>query len=154
MAGIEYHGTGIPLTGTQIGSLPVWKPGNVKAMSSPNRAEGTSAAKGVETIQNLWEHRQERHPYLFYMGTDFCKLKAPLIWYDLLHVLDVLSRYPAARRDPRFNDLLAVLQSQQDQNGGFTAGSIYTAYQHWDFGQKKRLRGSLPAWRIYQRTGG
>ena len=31
---------------------------------------------------------------MFFMGTDFRKLKVPLVWYDLLHVLDVLSSFP------------------------------------------------------------
>ena len=34
---------------------------------------------GVEAALTLWEERRERHPYLFHMGTDFSKLKAPLI---------------------------------------------------------------------------
>jgi len=147
----NFRGPGRKLDPCPFGNLAM-----LKALSLTRTGqESASAAKGVETILNLWEHRQERHPYLFYMGTDFCKLKAPLIWYDLLHVLDVLSRYPAARRDARFNDLLAVLQSQQDQNGGFTAGSIYTAYQHLDFGQKKAPSPWITflAWRIFQRTG-
>jgi len=46
------------------------------------------ARSGVEAALTLWEERRERHPYLFYMGTDFSKLKAPLIWYDILHVTE------------------------------------------------------------------
>jgi hypothetical protein len=30
----------------------------------------------------------------FYMGTDFCKHKVPLVWYDILHVVDVLTQFP------------------------------------------------------------
>ena len=29
---------------------------------------------------------------MFYMGTDFSKLKVPLVWYDLLHVLEVITQ--------------------------------------------------------------
>jgi len=32
----------------------------------------------------LWEKRREQKHYLFAMGTDFNKLKAPLIWFDIL----------------------------------------------------------------------
>jgi len=49
---------------------------------------------GVETIFSLWDRRKERRPYLFAMGTDFAKLKAPLVWYDVLHVTDVLTQIP------------------------------------------------------------
>ena len=37
-------------------------------------------------------------------GPDFSKLKAPLVWFDLLHVLDVLSRFPWLRGDGRLQD--------------------------------------------------
>lgn len=49
---------------------------------------------GVETWLSLWEQRKERRPNLFAMGTDFSKLKAPLIWYDLLHVTDEILFFP------------------------------------------------------------
>ncbi|MDQ1281587.1 MAG: hypothetical protein QG670_2852, partial [Thermoproteota archaeon] len=48
---------------------------------------------GAESLLNLWEKSRDLHPYQFYMGTDFRKLKAPFIWYDLLHVVDVLSHF-------------------------------------------------------------
>ena len=44
----------------------------------------------------------ERKEYLFGMGTDFRKLKAPLVWLDILHVLDVLSRFKVVHNDPLF----------------------------------------------------
>ena len=56
---------------------------------------GDPAVKiGIETVLSLWEQRKERRPYLFAMGTDFSKLKAPLIWYDILHVTDVMTQFP------------------------------------------------------------
>jgi len=39
---------------------------------------------GIDTILSLWENSLERHPYMFYMGTDFRKLKAPALWYDIV----------------------------------------------------------------------
>ena len=41
------------------------------------------------------------------MGTDFRKLKVPFVWYDLMHVLDVLSRFPWLIRMTRLLDMLA-----------------------------------------------
>ncbi len=96
-----------------------------------------AAQQGVESLLTLWEARRERHPYLFYMGTDFSKLKAPLIWYDILHVTEVLSHYPWARKDPRFLDMLAIIEGKADAQSRFTPESIWTAWKGWDFGQKK-----------------
>ena len=56
---------------------------------------------GAECLLNLWQNSLTLHPYIFYMGTDFRKLKAPFVWYDLLHVLDVLSQFSWLKGDPR-----------------------------------------------------
>ncbi|MGV8026718.1 MAG: hypothetical protein AB2L18_09195 [Anaerolineaceae bacterium] len=61
------------------------------------------------------------------MGTDFCKLKAPFVWYDLLHVLDVLSQFPWLKDDPRLREMLDVLQSKENAEGQYTPESIWTA---------------------------
>ena len=93
---------------------------------------------GVETLLNLWEQRQESHPYMFYMGTDFCKLKAPLVWYDILHVTEVLTRFPGYAGDPRLQSMLAVLRGKIPQDRRHVPESIWTAWKDWDFGQKKK----------------
>ena len=49
---------------------------------------------------DLWQNSREKHPYQFYMGTDFRKVKAPLVWYDILHVADVLCRFKNVRTIP------------------------------------------------------
>lgn len=100
-------------------------------------AEGSEAAAGVDALLDCWERSADRHPYMFFMGTDFRKLKAPGLWYDILHVADVLSRYPKARSDPRFLDMLGVLRSKARPDGTFVPESVYQPYKAWDFGQKK-----------------
>ncbi len=92
---------------------------------------------GAEAQLDLWARRRDQHPYQFHMGIDFCKLKAPLVWYDLLHVLDVLSQLPWLAGDARLLDMLSVLASRADSQGRFTPQSIWTAWSDWDFGQKK-----------------
>ena len=116
---------------------------------------GPEARAGTETLLELWENSLTRHPYIFYMGTDFRKLKYPFIWYDLLHVLDVLSRFAWAREDARFGDMLAVLRSKADAQGRFTPESVWAAWKAWEFGQKKApSRGlTLAAWRVMGRMG-
>ncbi len=105
---------------------------------------------GANALLTLWTESLTQHPYIFYMGTDFRKLKVPFVWYDLLHVLDVLSRFAWLRKDPRLQDMLAILVSKADSLGRFTTDSIWTAWKDWEFGQKKAPSRwlTLLAWRI------
>ena len=103
----------------------------------PELQKSKSAKVGVETLLALWEDSKRRHPYMFFMGTDFRKLKAPLFWYDILHVLDVLSHFTWARKDKRFKQMSKILESKADSDGRYTAESIWTAWKDWDFSQKK-----------------
>ena len=67
---------------------------------------------GAETLLNLWENSMEKHPYIFYMGTDFRKLKIPFVWYDLMHVLQVLTQFTWLRSDARLLDMIGLLEIQ------------------------------------------
>jgi hypothetical protein len=89
------------------------------------------------------------------MGTDFRKLKVPFVWYDLMHVLDVLSRFSWLRDDPRLIDMLSIMKSKANEHGHFTLESIWTAWKDWEFGQKKQPSRwlTLMAWRILGRVG-
>ncbi len=111
---------------------------------------------GADTLLTLWSESTTQHPYMFYMGTDFRKLKAPLVWYDLLHVLDVLSRFPWLKTDARLLDMLKLLKSKADRQGHFTPESVWTAWKDWEFGQKKEPSRWLTflAWRIIERIEG
>ncbi len=98
-----------------------------------------SAVHGcIQGLLQLWTDSKTRHPYQFYMGTDFRKLKAPMIWYDIVSVTDCLSRFEQAKRDDRFQEMLALIRQKQDENGHFTPESIFLKYKGWDFGQKKK----------------
>lgn len=109
---------------------------------------------GAETLLSLWADSMERHPYMFYMGTDFRKLKVPFVWYDLMHVLEVLSRFPWLHGDSRFLDMLQILKDKANQDATFTLESIWTAWKEWEFGQKKTPSRwlTLSAWRIIGRV--
>jgi hypothetical protein len=108
---------------------------------------------GTDTLLTLWNGSAKQHPYMFFMGTDFRKLKVPFVWYDLLHVLDILSRFPWLKQDKRLLDMLIILKSKADQQGRFTLESIWTAWKDWEFGQKKEPSRwlTLLAWRIIAR---
>jgi hypothetical protein len=109
---------------------------------------------GAETLLTLWNESLTQHPYIFYMGTDFRKLKVPFIWYDLMHVLEVLTRFKWLRHDPRLQDMLGVMQSKMDDQGCFTLESVWMAWKEWEFGQKKEPSRwlTLMAWRILNRV--
>ena len=74
---------------------------------------------------------------MFYMGTDFRKLKAPSCWYDIISVAGVLSRYAFVHTDSRFLEMIDLIKSKQDENGLFTPESIYTKLTDWDFWSKE-----------------
>ncbi len=103
----------------------------------PEWRESEVCRNGIETLLGLWEQRKERRPFLFAMGTDFRKLKAPLIWYDILHALDVLAEFPRALDDPRLNEMLDIVREKADSRQRFTPESIWKAWSEWGFGQKK-----------------
>jgi hypothetical protein len=121
----------------------------------PEYWESPAARSGAGMALDLWEHSLERHPYIFYMGTDFRKLKAPFIWYDILHLLEVLSHFPWSHGDPRLHQVVELVRIKGDEMGRFTPESTWQVYRDWDFGQKKTPSPwlSLLTWRIFQRMG-
>jgi len=92
---------------------------------------------GAEMLLSHWECQGERKMYLFGIGTDFRKLKYPFVWYDVLHVADVLSRFPFVHGDPRFREIIEAITSQADDQGRYTATSMYRAWKGWSFANKK-----------------
>jgi len=109
----------------------------LKALSQAPEDLNGAARTGAETLLGLWEVRKERRPYLFAMGTGFARLKAPLIWYDILHVLDVLTGFPWLKDDPRLLEMAAIVKSKVDDRGRFRAESVWRAWKDWGFGQKR-----------------
>lgn len=91
----------------------------------------------AETLLNLWEKSKQLHPYMFYMGTDFKKLKAPLIWYDILNLADTLSNFDFIRNDKIFAEIIETINNKANAEGKFTPESEWKAWKGWDFGQKK-----------------
>ncbi len=111
----------------------------LKLLTELSHADSFQEAVGIgsESLLSLWEQRRERRPYLFAMGSGFEKLKAPLVWYDFVHVADVLSRLPTVSQDPRFQGLITLLQQKADENGRFTPESVWRDWKGWCFGQKR-----------------
>ncbi|HUT82672.1 MAG TPA: hypothetical protein VMZ29_15865 [Candidatus Bathyarchaeia archaeon] len=111
---------------------------SLKALiTHPEYYKSKISIKGAEVLLTLWEQRKERKPYLFGMGTDFCKLKAPYIWYDILHIASVLTQLDWLKKDERVNDMMDIIRVKANEQKLFTAESIWNAWKEWDFGQKK-----------------
>mgnify|MGYP006300129883 FL=1 len=110
----------------------------LKALSLvPDRIDSAATRAGAEMLLRHWTHQFERKLYLFGVGADFRKLKYPFVWYNLLHVVDVLSRFPFVHADPRFREMVAALTAQADEKGRYTASSMYRAWKGWSFADKK-----------------
>lgn len=128
----------------------------LKLLSEIDEYKNSDIVKnGIENMLSLWENSLEKHPYMFYMGTDFRKLKAPTIWYDSVSVTDFLSKFDYVKTDPRFCEMIDLIKSKQDEAGMFIPESVYQKYKGWDFGQKKTVSPYLSylCIRILKRVG-
>lgn len=126
----------------------------LKALSVSDEFRDSPASQtGAETLLRLWAESKGQHPYMFFMGTDFRKLKVPFIWYDLMHVLEVLTRFSWLKNDPRLLEMLAIVKGKADLKGCLTLESVWTAWKDWEFGQKKTPSRwlTLQAWIFMKR---
>lgn len=104
--------------------------------TSEDLRNSREASRGAEALLQRWELKGAEKPFLFGIGTDFRKLKAPLIWYDILHMTEVLTRFDRFRKDPRLNEMVDIIRSKPS-DGKYIPESIWRAWKGWDFGQKK-----------------
>ena len=110
----------------------------LKALSLlPEYQDNHETRVGTETLLNHWEKKFNHKLFLFGTGTDFRKLKYPYVWYDILHVVEVLSRFPHVYSDQRFREMVKSITDQADENGHYTANSMYIAWKGWSFSNKK-----------------
>lgn len=92
---------------------------------------------GAGMLLGHWECQQERKPYLFGIGTDYRKLKYPFVWYNILHVVDVLCQFPFVLHDSRFHQMIDAITQQAGPDGRYTATSMYRDWKDWSFADKK-----------------
>jgi hypothetical protein len=111
---------------------------SLKALSLvPCMVNGDICRVGTEALLGHWEQQKQRKIYMFGIGGDFRKLKYPFIWYDILHVVEILSRFPHVYEDRRFLEMLNELEQQADSEGRYMARSAYRAWGGWEFADKK-----------------
>jgi hypothetical protein len=92
----------------------------------------------MRVLFSLWEDRGKSKPYLFGIGTDFNKLKAPLIWYNVLHFLDVLTSFPYLQKNKTLHTIVdEFIKNKKGEHGKFKPESIYKSWSDFCFGQKR-----------------
>lgn len=110
----------------------------LKALAGFSQEEIKNACQLALKAQfDFWNNRGKRKIYLFGIGTDFQKLKYPNIYYNIIHVLDVLSLFDEARENQAFLEMLAVVNNKQAEDGSFTPESAWRSFKSQDFSQKK-----------------
>ncbi len=121
----------------------------------PHLIDGEAAHLGTEMLLRHWAQRGQIKHFLFGIGTDFRKLKYPFVWYDILHTVDVLSQFPFVYEDPRFLEMVETITDQADEDGRYTANSMYMAWKGWSFANKKEPSPWLTflVYRILKRIG-
>ena len=147
----KFHGPG-----RRADPCPIANVYALKALSLLSYAEELPCVRNAaEMLLGHWEQRRERKYYLFGMGSDFSKLKYPFVWYDILHVSEVLSRFSFVRSDPRYRGMLEAITTQADDQGHYTAGSMYQSWKGWSFADKKQPSPWLTflVYRILRRSG-
>jgi hypothetical protein len=102
-----------------------------------DHVESDAAYAGVRMLLSHWAHEWGHRLFMFGVGSNYRKLKYPFVWYDILHVAEVLSHFPAARSDARFHAMLNAITMQADADGRYTAGSMYMAWKGWSFADKR-----------------
>jgi hypothetical protein len=106
--------------------------------ASPEFRDTPAAKHAARAVLDHWSNRRTLKPFLFGMGTDFMKLKFPLVWYNLLHVLSGLAGVAGITSDPRFREMLNCLRHKLDENGRVKPESIYMSYKTEEWSDKKK----------------
>lgn len=130
----SFHGPGNPQNPCPIANVYA-----LKVLSLlPEQRSSEAAKNGAEVLLMHWTREYEKKLFLFGAGAKFRKLKYPFVWYDILHVADVLSRFPFVHADPRFLEMVGTITSQADAENRYMATSMYRAWKGFSFADKKR----------------
>jgi hypothetical protein len=110
----------------------------LKALSMSSIPERDRMAEpAIEALLDHWQHQAEYKLKMFGIGTDFRKLRYPYVWFDILHVTEVLSRFAAALRDPRLTGMVEAITAQADADGRYTASAMFRSSSGWSFADKR-----------------
>lgn len=140
--------------GSKAHSCPIANLFSLRALSV-HRKDSPVIKPAIEMLLKHWEERGEKKYFLFGIGTDYQKLKYPLIWYNLLHVLWVISLFPGYEKDFRVLEMADLLLGKFSEEGWLTPESIYMNYKTTDFGSRKEPSAlmTLKGYEVLHRLG-
>jgi hypothetical protein len=118
----------------------------LKALArSKKHCNSATCKRGTEMLLTHWEQRGQKKYRMFGIGTEFQKLRYPFIWFDILHVVDVLTRFSWTHGDRRLLEMVDIIRSKADTDGRYRAESVWMPYKQFDFGQKRTVSPMLTA---------
>lgn len=74
-------------------------------------------ARAVESLLEHWDVREPTGPCHWGIGSTFLRVEYPFFRYNLFFWVYVLSHFPSARNDPRFQAALRALDDKVDEEG-------------------------------------
>ena len=92
------------------------------------------AAAGVESLLHHWETRLPTGPCAFGIGARFLSIEYPFTRYNLFYFVDVLSHYPQALADARFQAAYRELASHA-RGGQLIVEHPHKAWRGYEFAQ-------------------
>jgi hypothetical protein len=66
------------------------------------------AEGAADMLLGHWDDRKKKKYFLFGIGTDFAKPKAPLIWYDIVHFVDTLIHFGSVQATDRLGHRIII----------------------------------------------
>ena len=105
--------------------------------ASDARRNGGEGAELLLRHFEDYDRRKGRPACGFQAGKRFRRRKFPFVWYDVLHVLEVLTRFPDVAGAARLRPMVDAAVDETAPGGRLRAGSVWMAYKSFDFGQKR-----------------
>lgn len=107
-------------------------------VANPDLRDSEHSTRAANNLLECWQRRSEPYrPVGFGIGATWDKVQYPFVQYQLLKTADTLSQVPSIRTDPRFQEMIAHIESKRDANGRWTPEGTNKPYADFDFGQKK-----------------
>ncbi|MBI5489464.1 MAG: hypothetical protein HY905_19175 [Deltaproteobacteria bacterium] len=121
-------------------SCPIATLDSLWALARLPQADPRRTSAGAEVLLrhiDAYDRRQGAPLCGFQAGKRFRRRKFPFVWYDVLHVLDVLTSFPDVAGDARLRSLVDAAIGDAPSGARFKAGSAWMAFKAYDFGQKR-----------------
>jgi len=135
--GWRCEGSGhLPCPGWREDYCPIATLNCLKALADSRYTNSEAVQRGIEAVINHWEEREVSKPHGFKITSQFEELRYPTMGFDILNVVDTLSRYKYAQGFEVFWELWNLIRLKQSSSGGFKAGRVYRFWGDWCFGQK------------------